>query len=366
MTAHKADLIRSLRLDATDHGGANTPNSGQGHHLDRMAANRRSTNWGLIAGGVLLLGIAALAFWFYTEGQDEAAEATTNTAELTNGQTQTPASTTGSSASLSYAELTASGYVVARRQATVAAEITGRLIEVRIEEGQQVRQGEVLAVLDANLARSDQSVARSRTAAAAAQIDGAEAALIEAAEMEGRVKELFSRGFSTRAAVIEAEARHASQRSALAAAKANLSAAMAEEQRAALQVGRHVIRAPFSGLVIDKNAQAGEIISPISAGAGFTRTGIGTLVDISSIEVEVDVSERYVSKVEPGQKVEILLVAYPDRKMPGTVIAIVPAADRNRSTFRVRIRFDEFEEGIFPDMAAQVGFLSNQTRNEEP
>lgn len=360
MSAPKADLIRSLRLDRVGDTGAASMDSIARRDLDRMPKQARNRTW-LVAGWLAsLVAVAGLGYWFSSDASDEASEAQTTSPSSASAVT---AATT--SEALPSSGLTASGYVVARRQATVAAEITGRLIDVRIEEGQQVRQGDVLALLDSNLAESDLLVAQGRRAAITAQIDGARAAMSEAEEAEGRIKALFDRGFSTRADLARAEARVASERSTLAAANANMGSAAAEEQRARLQIARHVIRAPFSGLVIGKNAQAGEIISPVSAGAGFTRTGIGTLVDISSIEVEVDVSERHVSRIVPGQPVSIQLVAYPERKFAGSVIAIVPAADRNRSTFRVRIRFNAIEDGIFPEMAAQVGFLSPQTRKDK-
>lgn len=360
MTTPKADLIRSLRLDKVGENGGASIDSDARRGLDR--ARDRKPGRGLILAGSLgaLIAVAALAYVFAPSASDQQAGAPVAQPDAANAASPQRAST-----AIASSGLTASGYVVARRQATVAAEITGRLVEVRIEEGQKVQQGQILALLDSDLARSDLLVAQGRRAAVAAQIDGARAAMADATEAEGRIKELFARGFSTRADVSRAEARTAAERSALAAVNANLGSADAEEQRARLQIERHVIRAPFSGLVIGKNAQAGEIISPVSAGAGFTRTDIGTLVDISSIEVEVDVSERHVSRIVPGQPVSIQLVAYPERKFGGTVIAIVPAADRNRSTFRVRIRFNEIEDGIFPEMAAQVGFLSPQTREEK-
>lgn len=239
--------------------------------------------------------------------------------------------------------LTASGYVVARRQATVAAEVTGRLLEVRVEEGQKVRRGEVLAVLEPTLAGAELRAARSRTAAA-------EADLAEAQRVLARTRTLSKQGFSSDAALTEAQARYE-----LALAQRN--AARGDAQRAAAQLSRYEIRAPFAGVVVNKAAQPGEIISPMSAGGGFTRTGVCTIVDMASLEIEVDVSEAHIARLSEGQRVEAVLDAYPDVTFPARVIATIPSADRSRATVRVRIGFDSLDPRILPEMAISVRFL---------
>ncbi len=239
--------------------------------------------------------------------------------------------------------LVASGYVVARRQATVAAEVTGRLIEVRIEEGQRVRRGQILAVLEPTLAQADVSGARARIAAA-------EADFAEAERVLQRTRTLSQQGFASDAALTTAQARHD-----LALAQRN--AARSDGTRASAQLARYEIRAPFAGVVINKSAQPGEIISPISAGGGFTRTGVCTIVDMSSLEIEVDVSEAYIARVSEGQRVEATLDAYPGESFPAHVIATIPAADRSRATVRVRIGFDQLDPRILPEMAISVRFL---------
>lgn len=245
--------------------------------------------------------------------------------------------------------LVASGYVVARRQATVAAEVTGRLLEVRVEEGQRVRRGEVLAVLEPTLARADVESARARA-------NAAEADLAEAQRVLDRTRALSEQGFASDAALTAAQSRYD-----LALAQRN--ASRSDARRASAQLARYEIRAPFAGVVVNKSAQPGEIISPVSAGGGFTRTGVCTIVDMSSLEIEVDVSEAYIARVAEGQRVEAVLDAYPDVTFPAHVIATIPSADRSRATVRVRIGFDQLDPRILPEMAISVRFLDSQSSN---
>lgn len=255
------------------------------------------------------------------------------------------ASTTSSpgSAAPAAGSLTASGYVVARRQATVAAEVTGLLLEVRVEEGQAVKAGDVLAVLESTLARAD-------TSAAIARADSADADLAEAQRVLKRTRELAKQGFASTATLTDAEARYS-------AALATRNAFRSDADRAKAQLDRYEIKAPFDGVVVNKSAQPGEIISPVSAGGGFTRTGVCTIVDMASLEIEVDVSEAYIARVSPGQKVEAVLDAYPDWRIPAQVIATIPAADRAKATVRVRIGFEKADPRILPEMAISVRFL---------
>jgi RND family efflux transporter MFP subunit len=239
--------------------------------------------------------------------------------------------------------LTASGYVVARRQATVAAEVTGRLLEVRVEEGQRVRAGEVLAVLEPTLAQAELQSARARAVAADADV-------AEARRVLARARALTKQGYASEATLTAAQSRHD-----LAVAQRN--ASRSDAQRAAAQLSRYEIRAPFAGVVVNKAAQPGEIISPISAGGGFTRTGVCTIVDMSSLEIEVDVSEAYIARVREGQRVKAVLDAYPDQTFDAHVIATIPSADRSKATVRVRIGFDRLDPRILPEMAISVRFL---------
>lgn len=314
----KSDLLKSLTIN-------------------RDAAAQRSGVPALAVGGVGLasLLVGALAGWFLKPAPPvpEPAPAPINTASTT---ASAPAA----------GGLVASGYVVARRKATVAAEVTGLLLEVRIEEGQKVTKGEILAVLDSSLARAEVDSAKARAAAA-------NATLAEAKRVLDRTRALQKQGYSSTAALTDAQAAHA-------AALATRNALNAEAERASAQLDRYVVRAPFDGVVVNKAAQPGEIISPVSAGGGFTRTGVGTIVDMSSLEVEVDVSEAYIAQVFEGQKVVATLDAYPDLDLAAHVIATIPAADRSKATVRVRIGFDKLDPRILPEMAINVRFLDEK------
>ncbi|MGE0407886.1 MAG: efflux RND transporter periplasmic adaptor subunit [Amphiplicatus sp.] len=287
--------------------------------------------WAMSAAGVLLLAVGVALGWFLKPAPPRPAPVSAPSAAVEDA----PAAPAGS--------LVASGYVVARREATVAAEVTGRLVEVRVEEGQKVARGEVLAVLEATLAEADLQGAKARAASASAD-------LAEAKRVLDRTRALAADGFATNAMLTDAEARYE-------AARAQANALKSDAERAAAQLSRYEIRAPFDGVVTAKAAQPGEIISPMSAGGGFTRTGICTIVDMSSLEIEVDVSEAYIARVFEGQQVEAVLDAYPDLALPAHVIATIPSADRSRATVRVRIGFDKLDPRILPEMAISVRFL---------
>jgi RND family efflux transporter MFP subunit len=252
--------------------------------------------------------------------------------------------------------LVASGYIVARRKATVAAEVTGKVVEVNVEEGKVVREGDVLARLDSVLAEADLRLARSRMASAEAEIASVAADLRDAELVWNRTQSLSKRDFASTAELTRTEARVGVLRAQLQKERAELETARLDVQRAAEVVEKHTIRAPFSGIVTEKSAQPGEMISPLSAGGGFTRTGICTIVDMDSIEVEVDVNEAYIGRVEAGQRVDAVLDAYPDVVFPASVIAIVPTANRDKATVKVRIGFDRKDPRILPEMGVKVTF----------
>jgi RND family efflux transporter MFP subunit len=235
--------------------------------------------------------------------------------------------------------LDASGYVVARRQATVASKITGRLVEVTVEEGMAVEDGQVLARLDDANARRALELAEARVAAARSTLDEIEVRLHEADLTLGRTRELSKQGVASRSDLDAAEAA----RNSFAA---RLSATRDEA---------------FAGVAVSKDAQPGEIVSPVSAGGGFTRTGVATIVDMGSLEIEVDVNESYIQRVRAGQPVVATLQAYPEWKIPAHVITIVPAGDRQKATVKVRIAFDELgDPRLLPDMGVKVGFQAEQ------
>ncbi|MCX8107637.1 MAG: efflux RND transporter periplasmic adaptor subunit [Verrucomicrobiae bacterium] len=257
------------------------------------------------------------------------------------------------------AALHASGYVTARREATVSSKITGRVVEVKIEEGQRVEQGQELARLD------DSNIIKSLRLAEA-QLQAALAAAAEAevwtknAELEyHRVKALADDRIASPSNLDRAEAEYRARLAQLETLRAQVEVAKREVAVWQQQLEDTVIRAPFAGIVTSKNAQPGEMISPISAGGGFTRTGICTIVDMESLEIEVDVSESYINRVHPGQSVEATLDAYPDWRIPAKVIAIIPTADKQKSTVKVRIGFEHLDPRILPQMAVKVAFREN-------
>ncbi|HVC64379.1 MAG TPA: efflux RND transporter periplasmic adaptor subunit [Candidatus Dormibacteraeota bacterium] len=256
--------------------------------------------------------------------------------------------------------LDASGYVTARRQATVSAKITGKVTEVLIEEGQRVREGAVLARLDDTEAQAQLGLTRAQLVAARSQLAEVRAQLVQAEQDHTRQKELYDRKLIAPQTLDAALAQRDMLRARLAATEEQVKVAQQSQAVAHVQLDNTVIRAPFSGVVIAKSAQPGEMISPISAGGGFTRTGIGTIVDMDSLEIQVDVNESYINRVTPGQPVEATLNAYPDWKIPGEVIAIIPTADRSKATVKVRIAIKAKDERIVPDMGARVGFLDSK------
>jgi len=253
--------------------------------------------------------------------------------------------------------LDASGYVTARRQATVSAKITGKVTEVLIEEGMRVREGAVLARLDDTEAKAQLALARAQLGAARAQ-DGEIRAQLEQAERDyARSQELFNRKLVAEQAMDAARAQRDTLRAKLTANQEQIRVATESVTVAQVQLDNTVIRAPFTGIVIAKAAQPGEMISPISAGGGFTRTGIGTIVDMDSLEIQVDVNESFINRVASEQPVEATLNAYPDWKIPGSVIAIIPTADRSKATVKVRIAIPSKDRRIVPDMGVRVAFL---------
>jgi RND family efflux transporter MFP subunit len=255
--------------------------------------------------------------------------------------------------------LNASGYVVARRVATVSAQITGRLTEVLIEEGASVKEGQVLARLDPDQANA-------RTMLARRQLDAAERNLAEIEVRLDEAKRNFDRISTLRERALVSENDLDTARAEYNAQVARLEATRAQQKVAASSLAVQLrdndqleIRAPFAGVVISKDAQPGEMVSPISAGGGFTRTGIATIVDMESREIEVDVNESFINRVHDNQAVEATLDAYPDWNIPAHVISIVPTADRQKATVRVRIAFNTLDSRILPNMGVKTRFLDD-------
>ncbi|MGB5487362.1 MAG: efflux RND transporter periplasmic adaptor subunit [Lysobacterales bacterium] len=290
----------------------------------------------------IALVLAAIAYWFFMK-PEAAIEVRTAVAREISSQT---ASTV----------LNASGYVTARRQATVSSKFTGKVVEVLIEEGMEVEKDQVLARLD------DANVATSY-ALAEAQLRSAETSLKETTALLNEANAIFKRTKNLVDKQLVSEAEMDRARAGADSLAAQLERKQADVRVAEMQLDVYrqqkddtIIRAPFTGVVVAKNAQPGEMISPVSAGGGFTRTGIGTIVDMSSLEIEIDVNEAYINRVKPGQQILATLDAYPDWSIPCHVIAIIPTADRQRATVEVRVGFDELDSRILPDMGVKVAF----------
>ncbi|PCJ32118.1 MAG: efflux transporter periplasmic adaptor subunit [Alphaproteobacteria bacterium] len=253
--------------------------------------------------------------------------------------------------------LNASGYITARRMATVSAEVMGLITAVNVEEGMSVKKGQILAQLDNAVATVDVNYALAQLTATKSRVARIKANLAEAKRVLKRSIELSSKNFSSEADVSSARANKESLTADLNTARAEIRVAELEVERQQERLDNHTIRAPFAGVVTVKNAQPGEIVAPSSAGGGFTRTGICTIVDMNSLEIEVDVNEAFIGRVFEGQKVEAHLDAYSDWTIPAIVIAVIPTADRAKATVRVRIGIKVKDARILPDMGVKVVFL---------
>lgn len=317
--------------------------------IDRSATPASSGKWRIAAIGAAVVAIGALAWAFVGRGtpppEDQPRTASTAAAPV---EPTTKVRPRGG--------LVASGYVVARRSATVSVDITGRLTDVLFEEGAVVEKGQVLARLDDDLARYDLQLARGRLQSANAAISSLQAQMIEADAQRQRAEKLVRTGAVSAASFEAATSRINSLTAQYNAAVADARVAQTSVDRQTEFVERHVIRAPFAGVIIAKNAQAGEILSPAAGGGEFTRTGVATLVDMASLEVEVDVNEGQIADVKAGQSATIVLDAYPDWQIAGEVIAIIPTANRDRATIQVRVGFKERDARVLPQMAAKVTF----------
>jgi RND family efflux transporter MFP subunit len=262
--------------------------------------------------------------------------------------------------------LNASGYVTPRRRATVAAKITARVLDVLVDEGMNVEEGQVLARLDDSDARRRLQATQTARDATAAVIVNLEVNLANAEKELARQQSLEKAGFAAVQARDEAQTTVDSLRAQIMAAREQVKAADAQIGVARQDVDNCTVRAPFAGVVVSKDAQIGEMVSPISAGGGFTRTGIATIVDMASLEIEVDVNESYIARVKTDQKVDAVLDAYPDWHIPSRVRTVIPTADRQKATVKVRISFDKLDPRILPDMGVKVAFLAEENPGGPP
>ena len=325
----KSDLLGQLRIDRSED------------------APRKGGAWawiGIALAAIMLIALAAGSWWWFAGGKTFEVEAATAVA---------PAS--GSAGPL--AVLQATGYVTARREATVSAQITGTLTKVMIEEGEHVDAGQILALLEDTAQRAALAQAEAQQRAAQAELGQFSAQLAQSRRDLKRAQDLVGRKLISQQAVETAQTQVDMQVAQVESQKRQVELAQAGVQGAKVQLDYCTVRAPFTGVIIAKAAQVGEIVSPFSAGGGFTRTGIGTIVDMDSLEIEVDVNESYINRVVAKQKVEAVLDAYPDWKIPGHVIAIIPTADRSKATVKVRVALDQKDARIVPDMGVRVSFL---------
>jgi RND family efflux transporter MFP subunit len=274
------------------------------------------------------------------------------------------------------AVLNAWGYVTARRRATVSSKITGKVVEVNVEEGMAVKEGQVLARLDDSTARASLALAEAQAEAARHGVQENEAHLSQAKVTLGRMTQLLRDGIVTQADVDQARLDVDATAARIASLTQQIKVAESQVDLQKTELDNTIVRAPFSGMAITKDAQPGEMVSPVSAGGGFTRTGICTIVDMKSLEIDVDVNESYINRVHPDQHVTAVLDAYPDWQIPAHVITTIPTADRQKATVQVRIAFDrpsatervggsaaaapsgsDLDPRILPDMGVKVTFL---------
>jgi len=324
----KSDLLNQLRIDRSE--------------PQKPSASAKST--GLLVGFALAVALAAGGWWYLYGGKVLEVEAATASAPV--GAAAGPG-----------AVLQATGYVTARREATVSAQITGTLTQVLIEEGDRVEKGQVLGTLEDTAQRAALAQAQAGLRAAQAQLAQFQSQLAQSRRDLARAEDLVGRKLVSAQSVEVARTQVETQVSQLETQRKQVELGLAGVQAAQVQLDYCTVRAPFTGMIVAKAAQVGEIVSPLSAGGGFTRTGIGTIVDMDSLEIEVDVTESYINRVVPKQPTEAVLDAYPDWKIPGHVIAIIPTADRGKATIKVRVALDNKDARIVPDMGVRVSFM---------
>lgn len=319
--------------------------------IDRTGEQQRAGFWRgwRLAVFIGLLGLAAgIAAWLWLRPPRF---------EVQAALAVTPASDSGTTAVLQ-----ATGYVTARREATVSAQITGALSQVLIEEGEHVKQGQVLARLDDSAQKASLAQAQAQLSAARALVVQYQGQLEQARRDNQRNQDLIARNLVSHQALETSQTQVATLAAQVLSQQRQVDLAQATVQGAQVELDYTTVRAPFAGVIIAKAAQAGEIISPISAGGGFTRTGVGTIVDMDSLEIEVDVNEAYINRVQPDQAAQAVLDAYPNWTIAAHVIAIIPTADRSKATVKVRVGIDHKDARILPDMGVRVSFLELSTK----
>ncbi len=333
----QADLLRQLTIDR----------SGSLHTAPRPT-------WPWLVAGLVLLS-AGLGYFLKSDA--------VATVQLVSARIAGGAASSGS-------VLDASGYVVARRQATVSSKITGKVIAINFEEGQSVVEGEVLARLDASNLDAQYGLGKAQIEQARTQLAEIKVSLVNAERDAARNRDLVNKKLIPQSVADNADTMVGQLKARLASAEQGVRVAQQQLVVTQRNLDDTIVRAPYAGVITIKNAQPGEMISPLSAGGAGTRTGLGTLVDMNSLEVEVDVNENFLNKVKPGQKARTKLNAYPDWEIPSELIAIIPTADRSKATVKVRVGFvraagANIDSRILPDMGARVSFLADAAPKPE-
>ena len=318
--------------------------------IDRGSDHAPSAKRWLVA-AVGLAAAAGIAIWWWTRPTGVPV------------QVIEPQAIAGEGAGAAGSILDASGYVVPRHKATVASKITAKMVELDIEEGDHVKAGQIIAKLDDTNIRAALNQARAQLDYAKAGLTETEVNLANAERDYGRQKNLLQGHFVSQAAVDNAQTTVDALRAQLATQRSNVEVVARALSVAERNLEDTIVRAPFSGIVTVKAAQPGEMVSPISAGGGFTRTGIGTIVDMDSLEIQVDVNENFINRVRPAQRADAKLNAYPDWQIPAHVIAVIPTADRSKGTVTVRIAIDQKDERILPEMGVRVSFLAEPSKD---
>ncbi len=320
--------------------------------IDEESRNNSGPRWGIIAAVILGTAVilAVIIVFLMRGGAPEVSVAAAGGVNSGSGPVV----------------LNASGYVTPRVRATVASKITGRVTEMLVEEGMVVEEGQVLARLDDREVLAYLDSARADHRVAQTTVKELEVSLANARRTLRRLRDIEGDGIVSTEDLDQAQAAADVLVARLATARNSVTAAGARVQMARRDLENCTVRAPFSGIAVSKNAQAGEMVSPISAGGGFTRTGISTIVDMNSLEIEVDVNESYIARVTPGQKVEANLDAYPDWRIPCSVRTVIPTADRQKATVKVRISFEELDPRILPDMGVKVAFIEEEAESGGP
>ncbi len=314
-----------------------------GLRIERRSDSARAQPSRLMPMLIALIVLGAAVFWWKNRAQAVPVQTAMARAQSASGTSKTL--------------LNASGYVTARRAATVSSKVTGKVMEVLVEEGKKVAEGEVLARLDASNVEASMRLAQAQAEAARSSLLETKPNLAFAQRELKRFTELATTKVVSDSDVRKAEMEARTLEARMVRQTSEISIREREVEQWKQQLDDMIIRAPFAGVVTTKNAQPGEMISTMSAG-GFTRTGICTIVDMSSLEIEVDVNESFINRIQPKQPVEATLDAYGDWRIPGKVIAIIPTADRQKATVKVRVGFDQLDPRILPDMGVKVAFQS--------